>query len=94
MNSDQLLKTVNSFWDHHITPILTEYIKIPNKSPSFDPNWEKNGFMKEVLDLAVDWTNKHKPKKSKLYVIGGGILQDIGGFISVTTACNITMNYV
>ena len=68
MNSDQLLKTVNSFWDHHITPTLTEYIKIPNKSPSFDPNWEKNGFMKEVLDLAVDWTNEHKPKKSKLYV--------------------------
>ena len=68
MNSDQLLKTVNSFWDHHITPTLTEYIKIPNKSPSFDPNWEKNGFMKEVLDLAVDWTNKHKPEKSKLHV--------------------------
>ena len=68
MNSDQLLKTVNSFWDHHITPTLTQYIKIPNKSPSFDPNWEKNGFMKEVLDLAVDWTNEHKPKKSKLYV--------------------------
>jgi acetylornithine deacetylase/succinyl-diaminopimelate desuccinylase-like protein len=68
MNSDQLLKIVNSFWDHHITPTLTEYIKIPNKSPSFDPNWEKNGFMKEVLDLAVDWTNQHKPKKSKLYV--------------------------
>ena len=68
MNTSQLLKTVNSFWDHHITPTLTKYIKIPNKSPSFDPNWEKNGFMKEVLDLAVDWTNKHKPKKSKLYV--------------------------
>ena len=68
MNTSQLLQTVNSFWDHHITPTLTEYIKIPNKSPSFDPNWEKNGFMKEVLDLAVDWTNKHKPKKSKLYV--------------------------
>ena len=68
MNTSQLLQTVNSFWDHHITPTLTEYIRIPNKSPSFDPNWEKNGFMKEVLDLAVDWTNKHKPKKSKLYV--------------------------
>ena len=68
MNTSQLLQTVNSFWDHHITPTLTEYIKIPNKSPSFDPNWEENGFMKEVLDLAVDWTNKHKPKKSKLYV--------------------------
>jgi acetylornithine deacetylase/succinyl-diaminopimelate desuccinylase-like protein len=68
MNSDQLLETVNTFWDNHITPTLTEYIKIPNKSPSFDPKWEENGHMKRVVDLAVKWTNEHKPKNSILSV--------------------------
>ena len=58
MNTEQLSSTINSFWDDHITPTLIEYIKIPNKSPSFDPNWEENGHMKKVLDLAVNWAEK------------------------------------
>ena len=33
---------INEFWDKHITPTLIEYIRIPNKSPDFDPDWLKN----------------------------------------------------
>ena len=68
MNTEQLFSTIDSFWDLYITPTLKEYIKIPNKSPSFDPNWEENGHMNKVVDLAVEWTNKHKPKNSTLSV--------------------------
>ena len=38
---------VNSIWDESIIPELCEYIKIPNKSPMFDPDWEKHGHMEE-----------------------------------------------
>ena len=41
MDNKILEKSINSFWDSNITPTLTEYIKIPNKSPSFDPRLEK-----------------------------------------------------
>ena len=68
MNTEQLSSTINSFWDDHITPTLIEYIKIPNKSPSFDPNWEENGHMKKVLDLAVNWAEKNKPQNSTILV--------------------------
>ena len=41
MDNKTLENTINNFWDSNIVPILTEYIKIPNKSPSFDRDWKK-----------------------------------------------------
>ena len=40
MNSEKLQESLNQFWDNEITPSLIEYIKVPNKSPAFDPDWE------------------------------------------------------
>ena len=45
MNSENLKKHIHDFWDSEIVPTLVDYIKIPNKSPSFDPDWEKHGHM-------------------------------------------------
>jgi acetylornithine deacetylase/succinyl-diaminopimelate desuccinylase-like protein len=45
----------DSFWDDAILPTLTEYIRIPNKSPAFDPNWEANGYMREAVALFERW---------------------------------------
>ena len=56
MNEDILKKHITNFWDTEITPTLIDYIKIPNKSPSFDPDWEEHGHMEKVLKLAVAWT--------------------------------------
>jgi acetylornithine deacetylase/succinyl-diaminopimelate desuccinylase-like protein len=33
---------------------LSEYIKIPNDSPSFDPQWAEHGFMDNAVDLLVE----------------------------------------
>jgi hypothetical protein len=41
LNKKELETSINKFWDDSIVPTLIEYIKIPNKSPSFDPDWEK-----------------------------------------------------
>ena len=68
MNHKLLFNTVNTFWDEKIIPVLTEYIKIPNKSPSFDPEWEKHGHMDRVLNLAVDWANENKPDGSTVTI--------------------------
>ena len=68
MNSEKLQHSLNQFWDNEITPSLIEYIKVPNKSPAFDPDWEKAGHMDTVLKQAVSWTDKHRPKESTLHV--------------------------
>ena len=68
MDYKKLIKKIDQNWDTEIVPTLTEYIKIPNKSPSFDPDWERNGYMFDALDLAVDWANRHKPNGSKLKI--------------------------
>ena len=68
MNTKKIIKDIHSFWDCEIVPALIEYIKIPNKSPSFDPDWEKHGYMDKVLNLAADWTEKNKPSGSEMII--------------------------
>ncbi len=68
MNSENLKKHIHDFWDSEIVPTLVDYIKIPNKSPSFDPDWEKHGHMDKVLNLASDWTEKNKPVGSEMII--------------------------
>ena len=68
MNSKNLKSHIHNFWDSEIVPTLVDYIKIPNKSPSFDPDWEKHGHMDKVLNLASDWTEKNKPVGSEMII--------------------------
>jgi len=68
MNTKELQSYLNTFWDAEIIPTLTEYIKIPNKSPAFDPDWESLGHMEDALNLAIEWAEKHRPEKSTLHV--------------------------
>ena len=46
---------VDEVWDSRIVPALTEYIRIPNKSPAFDANWSEHGYMEEAVRLIADW---------------------------------------
>ena len=72
MKLDKLEKDINNFWDTNILPTLTEYIKIPNKSPAFDPNWKENGHMDAALKLAKKWVEKFQPEGSTIHVEEGG----------------------
>jgi acetylornithine deacetylase/succinyl-diaminopimelate desuccinylase-like protein len=48
----------NERWDDSIVPKLTEYIRIPNKSPHFDPDWEANGYMEQAVTMIAEWCRK------------------------------------
>ena len=41
-----------------IVPELVEYIKIPNKSPHFDPDWEQHGYMEDAVQQIHNWCAK------------------------------------
>jgi acetylornithine deacetylase/succinyl-diaminopimelate desuccinylase-like protein len=55
MNHKQLSAFVNASWDESIVPQLCEYVKIPNKSPNFDPDWQKHGYMDEAVSMLEKW---------------------------------------
>jgi acetylornithine deacetylase/succinyl-diaminopimelate desuccinylase-like protein len=42
-------------WDSDIVPRLVEYVRIPAKSPHFDPAWEAHGYLEQVVRLAEAW---------------------------------------
>src|SRR5690242_17894401 len=42
-------------WDDEIVPRLVDYIRIPAKSPHFDPSWEGHGHIERVVGLADAW---------------------------------------
>ena len=58
MDSDKLYDFVSGVWDKQIVPQLCEYIKIPNKSPMFDAQWQEHGYMKEAMDLLEHWVRE------------------------------------
>ena len=43
MDFPKLTTFMDRIWDDEIIPALTDYIRIPNKSPAFDPAWEQHG---------------------------------------------------
>jgi acetylornithine deacetylase/succinyl-diaminopimelate desuccinylase-like protein len=46
---------VDQCWGDEVIPTLVEYIKIPNKSPSFDPGWAAHGYMENAVALFERW---------------------------------------
>ncbi|WOB08025.1 M20 family metallopeptidase [Piscinibacter gummiphilus] len=56
-------------WDERIVPALTDYIAIPSKSPMFDADWQKNGFIDQVVRDAASWVEGRKVAGLKLEVV-------------------------
>src|SRR6201993_955772 len=54
-------KLIDQCWGDEIVPTLVEYIKIPNKSPSFDPDWAVHGYMEEAVALFERWVRAKLP---------------------------------
>jgi acetylornithine deacetylase/succinyl-diaminopimelate desuccinylase-like protein len=53
-----LANTIARNWDDSIVPQLVEYIRIPAKSPHFDPQWEAHGHIERVIRLAEAWVRR------------------------------------
>jgi len=52
---------VDQCWSDEIVPTLVEYIKIPNKSPAFDPDWATHGYMDDAVVLFERWARAKLP---------------------------------
>jgi acetylornithine deacetylase/succinyl-diaminopimelate desuccinylase-like protein len=55
MDTNKIRRHVEQTWDDSIIPKLVEYIRIPNKSPAFDRQWQEHGHMEQAVTLARNW---------------------------------------
>ncbi|MEZ0334578.1 MAG: M20/M25/M40 family metallo-hydrolase, partial [Gemmatimonadales bacterium] len=51
---------VQQAWNADIVPALTEYIRIPAKSPMYDTKWAEHGHIDQAVTLMTDWARKRK----------------------------------
>lgn len=61
MNLEAAKLFIDQLWDSEIVPALVEYIRIPNKSPAFDPGWAEAGHMDAAVKLLMDWARGRLP---------------------------------
>ncbi|MBI1733625.1 MAG: M20 family metallopeptidase [Candidatus Rokubacteria bacterium] len=52
------LAFVQKIWDGTIVPTLVEYVRIPAKSPAFDPAWRANGHLDRAVALVRGWSER------------------------------------
>jgi len=64
-------KHIDQCWGDEIVPTLAEYIKIPNKSPAFDPDWAAHGYMEEAVSMFERWA------RAKLPSLAGATLETV-----------------
>ncbi len=55
MNLADLSRFLDQRWDHQLVPLLVDYVKVPAKSPAFDPSWQAHGHLQQVVREAHAW---------------------------------------
>ena len=65
----ELAAHANRTWDEQIVPALTDYIGVPAKSPMFDADWQRNGYIDRVVRDAAAWVESRKLAGLTLEVI-------------------------
>lgn len=68
-NPQALYDYVCHQWEKKIIPSLSDYIKIPNKSPHFDPKWQEHGLMEQAVSHIAQWCKTHAPRGMKLEIM-------------------------
>ena len=55
MDLQHLSAHIGRTWEQSIVDRLIAYVRIPNKSPMFDPQWESHGYMERAAQLMAEW---------------------------------------
>lgn len=89
MQTSQLTSHLSAFWDEEIIPTLQEYIRIPNESPLFDPEWNTHGYMEQAVTLVSDWIRRQNVPDCTLELLQDGdrtplLLIEVAGSIPDT----------
>ena len=58
MEPKAVAERVEQVWDVDVLPALVDYIRIPNLSPMFDPDWQLAGHMAAAVEHVRGWCAK------------------------------------
>src|ERR1041384_3014306 len=67
--TDSATKWVENLFQSSIVPTLVDYIKIPNKSVMFDPEWRTHGHMDRAVELFAGWARGQLPDGATLEIV-------------------------
>lgn len=69
LDTNKLNQFVNRAWQDTVIPELVDYIRIPNKSPAFDPHWQENGYMDQAATQFVDWCKRQDIRDMEIEIV-------------------------
>ena len=69
MDTKATTRYVDGAWQELIVPALVDYVRIPNKSPAFDPDWVAHGHMEAAVQLMRAWAERHAPQDSRVEIL-------------------------
>ncbi len=69
MNDPALKTFVDTLWDADAIPTLQDYIRIPNISQMFDPDWAEHGHIEKAVRLFEAWA------REKIKVLPGATVE-------------------
>lgn len=69
MDNAKALEFTKQIWDESITPTLCDYVRIPAKSPGFDPEWAKHGYVDQAAELMAEWCRQQPIKGMTVEIV-------------------------
>ena len=64
----RLSEYIDKQWDESALPSLCDFIEIPALSPSFDADWEENGYLDAAIETFVSWVKSLPLEKTTISV--------------------------
>jgi acetylornithine deacetylase/succinyl-diaminopimelate desuccinylase-like protein len=69
MDFTRARQSTDSIFKDSIVPRLSEYIRIPNKSPLFDSEWQAHGHMDRAAELMATWCREQPIAGLKVEIV-------------------------
>jgi acetylornithine deacetylase/succinyl-diaminopimelate desuccinylase-like protein len=69
MNHAATRAYIDTLWSQSIVEELAEYIRIPNKSPAFDREWQAHGYMERVVTRFEAWARNQPLEAMRVEVM-------------------------
>lgn len=69
MNLAEVRQFIDRRWDDELIPRLVEYVRVPAKSPAFDPSWQAHGHLDAVVRSAHAWAQAQRIAGMRLEIV-------------------------
>lgn len=69
LDAQRALQTIAAQYQREIVDELCAYVRIPAKSPAFDPDWQAHGYLDEAIEQMARWCRKQPMADMEVEVI-------------------------